>query len=127
MTVTPDQLNALVSAFIANAIAQAQNGMTFAKLGRLVIELLQLSVSGLESIPAEGKDKKKWALSLVGTLFDSVAGFAVPVYLQPFWFVAKPGVRILVLALADGALEQVLRIVRTTVPNPDIPQPGVPA
>ena len=58
---------------------------------------------------------------MVGILFDTVAGFAVPIPLKPFWFVAKPLVRQLVLTAADGALEQVLHLSRAAAPATVVP------
>ena len=59
-------------------------------------------------------------LSAVALLFDSVAGLAVPVYLQPIWLIAKPAIRALVLAAAGGALEQVLKLTRAAAPAPEV-------
>jgi hypothetical protein len=108
-----------VAAFLSDARFKAQGGLTVAEFGSLTVSLLRLSVTGLDSIPTDGASKKAWALSIIGTLFDSVAGYAVPVYLQPFWFIAKPLVRQLVLAAASGALEQVLQLSRAAAaPTP---------
>ena len=108
------KLQADVAAFLADARAKAADGkVTVIEFGSLTVSLLRLCVTGLDSIPRmDGKAKKDWAMKIIGTLFDSVAGYAVPVYLQPFWFVAKPAIRVLVLAAADGALEQVLQLSR---------------
>jgi hypothetical protein len=48
----------------------------------------------------------------VGDLFDAVADRAVPIVALPLWVVARPAVRSLVLALASGAIEQLLWLVR---------------
>lgn len=113
-----------VLAFLADARAKAAGGFTFVEFGSLTIALLRLVVTGLDPIATlDGKAKKQWALGIVGMLFDAVAGFAVPLYLQPLWFVAKPIVRQLVLALASGALEQVLRLSREAAPSP-APEPA---
>lgn len=118
------KLQAQVLAFLADARAKAAGGYTFAEFGSLTIELLELLVVGLDPIATlDGAAKKAWALGIVGMLFDSVAGFAVPGYLKPLWFVAKPIVRQLVLALASGALEQVLRLSREAAPSP-APEPA---
>ena len=114
---TPEQLQAAVSGFLAGARDKAAGGLTVAEFGQLVVELLRLSVTGLEAIPADGPAKKAWALGVVTLLFDSVAGFAVPVYLQPFWLLARPAIRSLVLAAAGGALEQILGMVRAAAPE----------
>jgi hypothetical protein len=121
---TPEQkLTTAVMAFIADARLKAQGGLTVAEFGSLVVELIRLAVTGLEEIPADGPAKKAWALTIVGTLFDAVAGFAVPIYLQPVWLIARPAVRALVLAAASGALEQILSMTR----SPAAPAPEKPA
>ena len=115
---TREQLQAAVSGFLAGARDKAAGGLTVAEFGSLVVELLRLAVAGLDTIAGmDGPAKKAWALACVGTLFDSVAGFAVPVYLQPFWLLARPAIRSLVLAAAGGALEQILGMVRAAAPE----------
>ena len=116
--ITPDALAAEVSKFLADARAKAAGGLTVAEFGSLVVDLLRLAVTGLDSVPADGPAKKAWTLGVVALLFDSVAGYAVPLYLQPFWLLAKPAIRALVLAAAGGALEQILSITRAA--NPEV-------
>jgi hypothetical protein len=114
--VTPEQLQSEVAKFIADARAKAQGGLTVAEFGGLVVELLELVVSGLDSVAGlDGPAKKAWALGVVGVLFDAVASAAVPLYLQPFWVIVRPAVRSLVLAAAAGALEKILAMVRNPV------------
>ncbi len=60
-----------------------------------------------------GEQKKALALEAVGDLFDAVADRAVPPIAWPVWIVARPAVRSLVLALASGAIEQLLPLVRS--------------
>jgi hypothetical protein len=112
------KLAAACLAFVDSARVKAAGGLTVAEFGSLTVELLRLAVTGLEEIPADGPAKKTWALGVVGTLFDAVAGFAVPLYLQPFWILAKPLARSLVLAAAGGALEQILKLTRAAAPEP---------
>jgi hypothetical protein len=110
---TPEQLSAEVQAFIASAKAKAVGGLTVAEFGALVVELLRLLTSGLDTISSLDKPAKKaWALGCIGILFDTVAGYAVPLPFQPFWIIFRPVIRQLVLAAADGALEKVLTLTR---------------
>jgi hypothetical protein len=113
--VTPEQLQVEVTKFLSSARAKAADGkITVAEFGGLVVELLELVVSGLESVSGlDGAAKKAWAIQVVGLLFDAVATAAVPIYLQPFWLIVRPAVRSLVLAAAGGALEHILTMVRT--------------
>ena len=113
LPLSPEALAADLVRFVADAKTRARDGLTVAEFGAMVVELLRLAVAGLESIPVDGAAKKAWALSVVALLYDSVAGFAVPIWLQPLWIVAKPLLRPLVLAAAGGALEQILGMIRT--------------
>jgi len=118
---TPEQkLTTAVMAFLQDARLKAANGLTVAEFGSLVVAVIRLAVTGLEEIPADGPAKKAWALNIVGTLFDGVAGFAVPFYFQPFWILARPAVRALVLAAAGGALEQILTLTRAAALPPAV-------
>jgi len=110
---SPEALAAELVRFVADAKTRARDGITVAEFGEMVVELLRLAVAGLESVPVDGAAKKAWALGVVALLYDSVAGYAVPIWLQPIWLVAKPLLRPLVLAAAGGALEQILVMIRT--------------
>jgi hypothetical protein len=59
-----------------------------------------------------GEAKKAAVLVAVADLFDAVADKAVPTVLWPVWMLARPAVRSLVVAIAAGAVEQVLSLVR---------------
>jgi len=109
---SPEALAAELVRFVADAKAKARDGLTVAEFGGMVVELLRLAVAGLESVPVDGAAKKTWALGVVALLYDSVAGYAVPLWLQPLWLVVKPLLRPLVLAAAGGALEQILSMIR---------------
>lgn len=110
---TPEQLTTAVQTFLADARTKAAGGLTVAEFGDLVVGLLRLAVAGLDTIATlDGPAKKAWALAAVGTLFDTVADKAVPLWLWPAWLVLRPAVRALVLAAAGGALEQVLILTR---------------
>ena len=113
LPLSPEVLAADLVRFVADCKAKARDGLTVAEFGAMVVELLRLAVAGLESIPVDGAAKRAWALSVVALLYDSVAGYAVPLWLQPLWLVAKPLLRPLVLAAAGGALEQILGMIRT--------------
>jgi hypothetical protein len=117
---TPEQLSAAVSQFIADARAKATGGLTVAEFGSLVVELLRLAVSGLDAVTAlDGPSKKAWSLSAVALLFDTVADACVPFPAKPVWWLVRPAVRSLVLAAAGGALEQILRLSRAATPAPE--------
>jgi hypothetical protein len=60
-----------------------------------------------------GEAKKAMVLEAAGRLFDAIADKAVPRSLWLVWLMVRPAVRSLVLALAAGAVEQVLPMVRS--------------
>jgi hypothetical protein len=102
-----------ITTYIASAKVAAADGLTWSEFGELLLALLRLVVSALDSVAAlSGKEKKALALDAVARLFDAVADYAVPVALYPIWLVARPAVRSLVLALAGGVIEQLLPLVR---------------
>ena len=102
-----------ITTYIASAKIAAADGLTWSEFGELLLALLRLVVSALDSVATlSGKEKKALALDAVARLFDAVADYAVPVTLYPIWLVARPAVRSLVLALAGGVLEQLLPLVR---------------
>jgi hypothetical protein len=102
-----------VHAFVETAKSSAADGLTWVEFGDLMLALLRLVVSALDSVKSmTGAEKKAFALEAVGSLFDAVADYAVPVSVYPIWLIARPAVRVLVLAIASGSLEQVLPLVR---------------
>ena len=102
-----------ITTYIASAKVAAADGLTWSEFGELLLALLRLVVSALDSVATlSGKEKKFLALDAVARLFDAVADYAVPVTLYPIWLVARPAVRSLVLALAGGVIEQLLPLVR---------------
>jgi len=105
-----------VREFIASAIAASRdkNGLTWTEFGELLIALLRLTIAAVDAYGlTTGEEKKQMVMDAAGQLFDAVADKAVPVYLWPIWLVARPAVRSLVLALASGAVEIVLPMVRS--------------
>lgn len=103
-----------IAAFVATARTAAADGLTWAEFGELMVGLLRLVVSVLDTVTTlSGEQKKALALEAVGDLFDAVADRAVPLAVWPLWMLARPAVRSLVLALASGAIEQILPLVRS--------------
>lgn len=102
-----------ITTYIASAKVAAADGLTWSEFGELLLALLRLVVSALDSVATlSGWEKKAMAIDAVARLFDAVADYAVPVTLYPIWLVARPAVRSLVLALAGGVIEQLLPLVR---------------
>lgn len=104
-----------IHAFVETAKSAAADGITWSEFGELMLALLRLVVTTLDSVSAmTGAEKKSLALEAVGSLFDAVADRAVPLAIYPLWMLARPAVRSLVLAIASGAIEQLLPLVRST-------------
>lgn len=101
-----------VSAFIAIAQLKARNGLTLSEFGELVVALLRVVMSTVDSLPAEGSEKKQWALDAVAALFDSLADGCIPILAWPVWILVKPAARSILLLVISGAIESLLPLVR---------------
>lgn len=108
-----DDLAAQVGAFLSTAKASAAGGITWSEFGSLLVALLRLVVSALDTMPKlSGQEKHDVALSAVASLFDLVAMKAVPLPAFALFAVCRGPVRALVLALASGAIDQLVPLVR---------------
>lgn len=101
-----------VKAFVIAARDSAEGGLTISEFAELAVALLRLVIATLDTIPAEGEQKKAWAVDAVGMLFDETADKVVPTIVWPIWMIARPTVRQLVLLATAGAIESLLPIVR---------------
>lgn len=112
--VTSDLFNVKdkVLAFVSLAKQKATDGLTVAEFAELAVALMRVTIDALDSIPADGKQKKEWVLEAVGLLFDALADKCVPVVAWPAWVLLRPGVRQLVMLAAGGAVEALLPLVR---------------
>ncbi len=106
-----DVVNA-AKAYVATAKVAAADGLTWAEFGELLVGLLRLAVKTVDVLNVPGDQKKAVVMEAAAALFDAIADKAVPAVLWPFWILARPSVRSLVLALASGAVEQILPMVR---------------
>lgn len=105
---------AKANAFLETAREQARDGLTWAEFGRLLVGLLYLVVAGLDAVTTmSGSEKKAIALTAAASLFDTFADRCVPVAVYPVWLVLRPGTRVLILSLAAGGVEALLRISRS--------------
>lgn len=100
--------------FISVARDASADGLTWREFGELLVALLRLLIETYEAVPAmSGAEKKAMVMDAAGRLFDALADRAVPLAAWPVWILARPAVRSLVLALASGAVEQLLPLVRS--------------
>lgn len=104
-----------IHAFVETAKSASADGITWAEFGELMLALLRLVVTALDAVESmTGPEKKALAIEAVASLFDAVADRAIPAAIYPFWMLARPAVRSLVLAIASGAIEQILPLVRSS-------------
>ena len=100
-------------AFVDSARSAASGGLTWAEFGELLVAFLRLAVSAYDEVSGmTGEEKKLAVMQGVADLFDAIADRAVPLAAWPVWILVRPAVRSLVLALAAGAIEQLLPLVR---------------
>ena len=112
---TADRIGLLdkIAAFVATAREAAGDGLTWAEFGELMLALLRLVVTALDTVGSlTGPQKKALAVEAVASLFDAVADKAVPTAVYPLWLLVRSPVRALVLAIAAGSIEQLLPLVR---------------
>ena len=107
------EIASAVTAYIETAKSAAANGLTWNEFGELMVSLLRLAVRLAELLQLSGPEKKALVMEAAAALFDAVADKCVPVWLWPVWLLARGPVRALVLALASGAVESILPLVRT--------------
>ncbi len=109
-----DTLTAQLGAFFAAARSAAAGGLTWQEFGELLVSLLRMCVTTLDTVEGLTRDEKRAVvLAAAASLFDLVADKAIPVVAWPFWLIVRPAVRSLVLAIAAGAMEQILKLVRS--------------
>lgn len=101
-----------IAAFIEKAIYLSAGGLTLSEFGRLSVDLLRLVIGLVDKLAASGADKKAIVLDAVGQLFDAVADKAVPLAAYPLFVLLRPAMRALCLAIAAGAVESLLPLVR---------------
>lgn len=101
-----------IKAYVVTAKGLAADGLSVSEFAELVVGLLRIVIDTLDTVPAEGAEKKAWAMSAVGLLFDELADKVVPVWAWPVWLIVRAPVRQLVLLAAGGAIEQLLPLVR---------------
>lgn len=102
------------AAFIATARAAAADGLTWGEFGELLVAFLRVLIEALDAVAGmSGAQKKAAVLDAAAMLFDAVADKSVPLAAWPIWILVRPAVRSLVLAIASGAVEPLLQLVRS--------------
>lgn len=108
-----EDIASAVTAYIETAKSTAADGLTWTEFGHLLTGLLRLAVQLADMLNVPGSERKEIVLDAVAALFDAVADRCVPLVLWPFWALVRSPVRALVLALASGAIEVILPLVRS--------------
>lgn len=99
--------------FVHRAKEAAADGLTWSEFGEVLIAFLRLMVSAYDKVGGmDGAAKKATVVALAAQLFDAVSGSCVPLLSWPLWVMCRPAIRTLVLALAAGAIESLLPLVR---------------
>jgi hypothetical protein len=106
-----DVVNA-AKAYIAAAKVAAADGLTWVEFGELLVGLLRLAMQTVDVLNVPGEQKKAVVMEAAAALFDALADKAIPTIAWPIWMLVRPSVRSLVLALASGAVEQILPMLR---------------
>lgn len=106
-----DVVNA-AKAYIRVATLATRDGLTWAEFGELLVGLLRLAVQAADVLDVPGEQKKAVVMEAAAALFDALADRAIPTVMWPVWMLIRSPVRSLVLALASGAVEQILPLVR---------------
>lgn len=104
---------AKAEAFLQAAREAAADGLTWSEFGELLVALLRTLVGSYDTVVSlDGAAKKALVLESAGQLFDLLADLCVPLMAWPLWVLSRPAVRLLVLSLASGAVEQLLKMTR---------------
>jgi len=100
--------------FIDAAAEKAKDGLSWSEFGELMLALVRLSIETLDAVnQMTGAEKKQMVLDAVAALFDRLADKTIPPAIWPFWVLAKPSIRSLLLAITSGAVEVLLPMVRS--------------
>lgn len=116
MDAAPNIITAVsqIRSTLDTAREQAKGGFNWVKFGQWFVELLHVTVTTLDAVRTlTGREKRDIAVAAVGDLFDIAADRCVPLPLYPAWLAIRGGTRTLVLAMATGAIEAILKISRS--------------
>lgn len=103
------------TAFLAVARLKAAGGITWQEFGQLMVALMRLGVTTLDSVATlTGPQKKLLVLEAVAVLFDALAGRCVPIVTYPAFVAVRPALRALILAIASGAIESLIPMIRSS-------------
>ena len=107
-----DQFSARIELFLAALRERARGGITASELAASAVEGMALAISLLDMRLLPGEGKKAEVLKLAAYVFDTYSDRCIPLLALPMWWCVKPAVRMLLIAVASGAVEPLLHLTR---------------
>jgi len=101
-----------VTAYIAATREKAADGLTIAELVELTIGAMRLAIAAIDELDMAGDAKKQLVTDLAGNMWDEFGRLLLPAALRPAFWLLGPTLRSLVIALAAGAVDALLPLVR---------------
>ena len=101
-----------VTTYIAAVRQKAADGLTIAELVELTIGAMRLAIAAIDELDMAGDSKKQLVTELAGSIWDEFGRLLLPSTLRPAFWVIGPTLRSLVIALAAGAVDALLPLVR---------------
>ena len=108
----PDEFSTRIESFLSALRERATGGITARELAASAVEGMALAISLLDMRLLPGEGKKEEVLKLAAYCFDTYSDKCIPMLALPMWWLVKPAVRMLLLAVASGAVEPLLSLTR---------------
>lgn len=108
----PKALSEKIMLYVQTAKSLAVDGLTLPEFWQLLFEAMKIAVEFLESVPADGPQKKQWAMEAAALVYDELIDKVIPVWVWPFWMMTKPVARPLAMAAASALVEFLLPLLR---------------
>lgn len=112
MPTSPSAFAATITALVDAAKVRAADGLTVSDFAEITLDACRAAIAAADGLAIQGRDKKAWVLEATAMLFDAIADRMVPTLAWPVWLLLRPAARALVLAVASGAIETILPLVR---------------
>ncbi len=102
-----------VHVYINEFRTRVGDGLTLSELCEITLGGMRLAIAFADELDVGHEEKKNIVSKLAVSLFDEFGYLVLPLPLKPLWWIIKPTLRSLVMALAGGAVETLLPLVRT--------------
>ena len=104
---------------IRDVAAKAADGLTLREAGQIAIEFLQLAIQAAAKLALPGSLKKEAVLGAFEELLDVLLPLLpLPWFLAPFRKIILAKAKVILMALADGAIEAIYRWWKQRQPVP---------